>query len=120
MAYEQAIDKAISTHGVWKMRLRTAIGGGTLDIPPNVIRSDNHCDFGKWLYGGEICSSDRSKGHYLAVKKLHAEFHVTAAKVAELVAVGRLEEARRMMASSGEYSVVSAKLHDALVAWKSA
>ncbi len=41
MAFDDEINKAIGAHGVWKMRLRTAIDIGKGDAHPADVAKDN-------------------------------------------------------------------------------
>ena len=45
------INNAIGAHGVWKLKLRTAIATGASDIEPKTVRCDDKCALGQWLYG---------------------------------------------------------------------
>lgn len=46
----EEIQNAMRAHGMWKLKLKTAIssGGATLDV--DVVTRDGCCDFGKWMY----------------------------------------------------------------------
>jgi methyl-accepting chemotaxis protein len=118
MANVEELDKAIAAHGMWKVRLKSAIDTGTIDTPVATIQMDNQCAFGKWLYGDTMTSADKSSAQYKTVKELHAEFHKTAAQVAQLATTGKKADAEKMMASGGAYNSVSAKLTSAMMAWK--
>ncbi|MDI6743656.1 MAG: CZB domain-containing protein, partial [Smithella sp.] len=113
MANIEELDKAIGAHGMWKTRLKMAIEAGKTDTPVETIRQDNQCVFGKWLYGNTLTSVEKASQHYKTVKELHAEFHKTAARVAELALSGKKAEAETMMALSGEYAAISGKLTQA-------
>jgi hypothetical protein len=56
--------------------------------------------------------------HYQTVKELHAEFHKTAARIAELAVSGNKTEAEKMMSFGGEYTKISGKLTSAMMEWK--
>lgn len=112
------IDKAIYAHGMWKIRLKTAIDTGAFDTPVDTIRVDNQCAFGKWLYGETLDAADRASIDYQAVRKLHAEFHQAAARVAELALAGRKPEAEKLMGPDAEFASVSMKLTMAMMDWK--
>ncbi|MGE0592319.1 MAG: CZB domain-containing protein [Vicinamibacterales bacterium] len=118
MADKIEIEKAIGAHGMWKSRLLQMVETGTADTTAAAIRVDNQCVFGKWLYGSTLTAVDRTGAHYTTVKDLHAQFHVTAAKVAEHALAGRKAEAEKMLAMGGEYAEVSSKLTSAMMAWK--
>jgi hypothetical protein len=114
----QEIDKAIGAHGMWKTRLKMAIDTGKVDAPLDVIRTDNQCAFGKWLYGTTLSAADKTSPDYQAVKTLHAEFHKTAANVAELASSGKKAEAEKLMGFTGAFTLVSGKLTAAMMEWK--
>jgi len=116
MANIQEIDKAIGAHGMWKVRLKTAISTGKSEIPVATIRMDNQCAFGQWLYGQTLSASDKTTSNYKTVKDLHAEFHKVAAKVAELALSDKKDEADRVL--SNEFSTASTKLTASMMDWK--
>lgn len=118
MAHEEAIDSAIARHGMWKAWLRQAIETGVIERSVDAIRSETLCAFGKWLCGSELSAADKASTHYATVRRVHAEFHETAARVAEFVLTGQKEEALKMMSLGGAYSAVSARLTLAMLAWK--
>jgi hypothetical protein len=115
---QDAIDKGIAAHSVWKSRLNTAISRGKMDVPAASIRADNQCEFGKWLYAPEIPASDKGSAHYPKIRDLHARFHKAAAKVAELAEAGRAAEAKKEMGLGGEFTQVSSELTLAMSAWR--
>ena len=112
------IDKAIAAHDQWKGRLRMTIESSRIDTPVDTIRRDDLCDFGKWLHGPTLTSSDKATTHYRTVTDLHAQFHRTAAQVVELALTGRKSEAETLMISGGEYALISDRLTRALAGWK--
>jgi hypothetical protein len=112
------IDKAEAAHSIWNTRLRNNIFSGKLDVPVDTIRLDNECFFGRWLYGDSMTARDKSSEYYRVVKILHAHFHRTAAEVAALAIRGRQLEVEASMREGGEYANASAKLSQAIAAWK--
>ena len=118
MASIEELDKAIGAHGMWKARLKSAVDTGKTDAPVETIRQDNQCAFGKWLYGPAPTAADQASDHLKSVKALHAQFHRTAASVAELALRGKKAEAEKMMAFGGEYAAISGKLTQAMMEWK--
>jgi hypothetical protein len=118
MAEIKEIDQAIAAHGYWKAYLRNAIVTGRIDTPVETIRSDNQCIFGKWLDASMLIPEEETSYYYIRVKVLHAEFHETAARVAELALAGKKSDAERMMAPGGEYAQISAQLTLAMTEWK--
>lgn len=118
MASIEELDKAIGAHGMWKVRLKSAIESGKIDTPIETIRVDDQCAFGKWFFGSTLSPQDKASSHYKTVKELHAEFHKTAARVAELAVNGKKAEAEKMIATGGEYASISSKLTQAMMEWK--
>ncbi len=118
MADINEIDKAIGAHGMWKTRLKMAIDTGKVDTPVETIRLDNQCALGKWLYGATLGTQDKSSEIYKTVQSQHADFHKSAARVAELALSGKKADAEKMMGLNGEFSVVSGKLIGTLMEWK--
>lgn len=113
------IDRALAAHGMWKVRLRTAIHQGKLDTSPADLRRDDRCDFGRWLQGGQVPDVARRSSHFALVVRMHAEFHKAAAAVAELALAGSKDAATRML-NSGEYARASEALVSAMQAWRNA
>lgn len=117
MNYTEAIDKAILAHGAWRQRLATAIETGSSEFTEAQVRVDDRCDFGKWFYS--LPNDLRANAQAKEVQKLHAEFHLAAAKVLALVKQGRIEDAKLAMSSKAEYASISGQLVLALMGWKS-
>ncbi len=107
------ITKAIAAHGQWKQRLRDAAATGKSEWRPEVVRTDNACDLGKWLYGEAKAQLGNHPG-LEEVRKLHAEFHQHAAQVLSLALLGKRAEAEAAMAIGSPYSKVSTALVNAL------
>jgi Chemoreceptor zinc-binding domain len=115
MAFEDEITKAIGAHGVWKMRLRSAIDNGKADANAADVARDNVCPFGQWLYGA-VPPAARGSADYASVRKLHADFHKCASKVIECVGLGDKAKADALMA--GDYAKISGDLTTAMMKWK--
>lgn len=114
MDTKEQIDKAMVAHGMWKMRLRIAINSGQSDFDPLVVRTDNQCEFGKWLYSLQ----DTSSPFYEQVRTLHASFHTAAADVLTKALNGNSKEALSSMNVGGDYDQISSALSDKLQEWK--
>jgi len=114
----EVLENAIAAHSSWKSRLRTAVSTGKFDVPVNTVKSDNQCEFGKWLYGPELSASDKQTAHYRNVKQLHAQFHLDAAKVVELATTGQKSAAEASLNMGGVYAKSSTKLTEAVVRWR--
>ncbi len=114
--FVQNITDAIGAHGVWKLRLRTAIATGSSDARPSEVRCDDRCALGKWLHSPTIDVQVRSGMPYKVVRRLHAEFHSTAADVLTHALEGRKADANALL--EGDFTARSEKLVRALAKWK--
>lgn len=110
------INNAIGAHGMWKLKLRTAVKKGESEHSVEDVRCDDKCVFGEWLHGPDIDASTRSGAPYNVIKRLHAEFHVCAADVLEKATTGNIEGATELL--EGDFSTRSAKLVRGLCKWK--
>jgi methyl-accepting chemotaxis protein len=114
MITAEVLDHAIAAHAKWKYRLREAIDTGTSQWRAQDVRTDNACEFGKWLI--EMPVSQRLSKHYKTVRDLHAQFHKVAADVLELALAGLKDEANAAIAIGSRFAAVSSKLTMAVVA----
>ena len=112
----EEINSAIGAHGMWKMRLRTAVRTGRSEVHSSIACCDDQCAFGKWLYGPDFDASTRAGMPYQVVKRLHAEFHQCAGSVLSYVERGNTAAAQFIL--EGEYAERSDKLVRALAKWK--
>ena len=113
---DKEIREAITAHDAWNRRLTTAINLGNCETAPSDIAVDDKCAFGKWLYSGELDEATKAGKPYQVTKRLHAEFHDVAARVARLAEEGKKAEAYALL--DGEYSQRSSKLLRALTKWR--
>lgn len=111
------INDAIGAHGMWKMRLRTAIAAGVGDISSADAGCDDKCAFGKWIHGPSIDTATRAGMPYQVIRRLHAEFHQTAGQILARVERGDRKGATDLFDS--EYTARSEKLVRGLTKWKS-
>jgi hypothetical protein len=116
MVTKEAIDAALSAHAQWRKRLENAISAGQSEFKVNIVKRDNSCQFGQWLYG--LPQGDKKSEDFNKVKALHADFHKTAGEILELALAGKKEEALKKLEYSGQYGQVTGKLILALNAWK--
>jgi hypothetical protein len=112
----EALDRAIAAHAKWKYRLMEAIDTGRSQWHVGDVRTDNECEFGKWLLALPL--SLRLSEHCKKVRALHAEFHGLAAGVLELALAGRKDEAAAAIALGSRFAVVSSNLTMAVLEWK--
>ena len=104
------IDDAIKVHGLWLARLKQALESGASDLRPEVVGRDNACEFGEWLqrYKNERIGASEL---FQEIKILHAEFHVTAARILLLALQGDREEAlQKMRNKESDFIQLSGKL----------
>ena len=111
------IDRAIEAHAAWKQKLTAAINEGRCEQSPEEIGCDDKCAFGKWLYGESLDAETKARKPYEVTRRLHAEFHQVAGKVARLAETGDRGVAFQLM--DGEYSARSDILSRALKKWRS-
>lgn len=115
-ALVKEIDAALAAHAQWKMKLTHAINIGHCEQGAANVACDDKCAFGQWLYGPTLDEGIKARKPYQVTRRLHAEFHETAGKIATLADEGKKGEAFAMMDST--YSVRSDKLTRALHKWK--
>lgn len=116
---EQQINKAITAHGAWKMKLNKTIKSGKTDVPVEIIAQDNQCAFGKWLYDKELPAKVKKSSRYRSIVDLHARFHQSAGSIAKCACDGQTIEARQLMTIGGDFYATSAELVKNLEIWKS-
>ena len=116
MISTEAIDAALTAHTQWKKRLHDALKTGQSEFQVAVVKRDNACQFGQWLYG--LSQEERNSDECKKVIELHAEFHKTAAEILDLALRGKKEEALTLLQFGGAYGIVSGRLVLALQAWK--
>lgn len=114
----QQIDKAISAHGAWKIKLDKAIKTGKTEVPVEVISSDSQCAFGQWLYDKDLPAAVKSSKRYRSIMELHAHFHKSAGDIAKCACNGQKERATQLISIGGEFYTSSSELVKSLDAWK--
>jgi len=97
-----AIRTAIGAHGVWKLRLKTALNTGKTDLQPDVLCRDDQCEFGRWLYGPTIPAEVRSGPCYEDVRKKHADFHKTLSDIVGEHLKGNSEASKKLLEGAFE------------------
>ena len=105
----QQIDAAILAHSKWITDLKVAIEDGTSEFDPETVKTDNHCDFGKWLYDG-FPQAAQNSAVFQDIRATHAAFHRTAAHILTLAMSGHKEHALELMDLRGEFMQLSAHL----------
>lgn len=85
----EKLSLSIVAHAEWKHLLKEAIETQKCDRTVAAARSDDLCDFGKWLLS--LSPVERASKHWQTIHKLHAEFHVAAGRVLDLALKGKYE-----------------------------
>ncbi|MCX6270335.1 MAG: CZB domain-containing protein [Bacteroidetes bacterium] len=88
---------------------------GHSDFKPVIVKSDNACEFEKWLYSLSV--DEKSSIDYNNVKNLHAEFHKIAGDILQKAISGNKDEAKTKFSFGGNYGMASSKLCIALYDW---
>lgn len=78
-------------------------------VPARLVRQDNYCAFGKWLYGDGKATFPSREQHE-EVRTRHAEFHREAARVLDMALAGKVQEATAALAMGSQFNRVSATL----------
>ncbi len=118
MSVHEEITNAISAHGQWKQKLRTAIATGECESTPDKVKMDCNCSFGKWLHE-RIDPFHKTSPFYPQVVELHAQFHREAGNILELALTGHQEEASNLLSLGSDFAKYSAKLTHVMGDWKS-
>jgi len=113
---QEQIQKAITAHGVFKVRLGQMVEAGGSEMAPAAVASDSQCSLGQWLYSG-LDAAAKASPHYVTVRDLHAQFHRAAGEVAALSASRKRTEALEAMEMGSTFKQASAKLVVALTNW---
>lgn len=104
----QQLDAAIIAHSKWLTQLRVAIEDGSSEFSPEIVKTDNHCDFGKWLHGD--FPKQAANLASFEIRATHAAFHRTAALILQMALGRRKEDALKLMDNRGEFMQLSGKL----------
>ncbi len=118
MSLEEEISAAIRSHERWKAELIAAIDGSAVNGDLADVGRDDHCHFGRWLYGPTIPTAARFDPNYIIVQFLHSKFHQCAGRVVQLLSEGKQAEARALMADDGEYTQMSDQLVTTMMRWQ--
>jgi hypothetical protein len=117
MVTREALDAALAAHAEWKRRLEQAVASGQSEFKPEVVQTDNACQFGKWLYG--LPTGDQETAEFKNVRSLHADFHKITGEILGLALNGKQDAAREKLGFGGPYGSASGKLVLAIQSWKS-
>lgn len=106
------LDKAMETHGNWKIKFRHAINiGEALDA--SMMAKDNCCELGKWLYS-EGLSKYGGKPEFQTLIDTHKAFHIQAGQIALLINENKFSEAEGALENDTPYSKASLEVGKAI------
>jgi methyl-accepting chemotaxis protein len=108
-------DAAVRSHSEWKLKLSTYITKPDGSLTAAVIRVDNRCALGQWIYGEAAAHSDLPE--FADLKTKHARFHLVAAKIVERADRGE-PNLRRDLEWGSEYAQCSAACVNAITTFK--
>ena len=117
MTIHDEISQAISAHGKWKQKLRSAINTGQCESTPAKVKKDNNCSFGKWLHG-RIDPTHKDSQYYPKIVDLHAKFHQEAGAILELALNGKTDEANSLLGLTSDFAKYSAQLTATMKDWQ--
>ena len=109
MDQKQKVDAAIEAHTKWITRLRVAIDNGTSEFQPAVVKTDNACEFGKWLYA-DFPAALKGSPLFNEIRDLHATFHANAGRILEQALAGKKAEAMKDLDSDSAFRKSSLRL----------
>jgi methyl-accepting chemotaxis protein len=107
------LDSAITAHGEWKTKFRSAISKHE-QMDAKTISADNCCMLGKWLYG-PAKHQFGSLASYAETMKRHAAFHTEAGRVANLINARKYAEATMALDAGTPYTDASSAVGMAIL-----
>jgi len=114
---QEQIPRAITAHGVFKVKLGQLVETGGKEMTVAMATSDNECPLGQWLYNG-LDPAVKASEKYKAVVDFHAKFHRAAGEIVALSLARKRDEALAAMEMGTTFKQMSAKLVVALTAWQ--
>ncbi|OYV40145.1 MAG: hypothetical protein B7Z83_01625 [Thiomonas sp. 20-64-5] len=107
------LGQAVQGHLAWKKRLKgIVIEGRQDDVDIAQVAPDDLCALGQWLNGPAKARYGKLP-EYARLRKIHAEFHLTAGQVLLNSRNGQPEEAEKML--RGAFSALSDQVQLELV-----
>ncbi len=103
----QQLDGAVLAHSRWITDLKVAIEDASSAFDPETVKTDKHCEFGKWLYDDFPKSA---RGVFEDIRNTHAAFHKSAAQILRLATEGHKDDALRLMQYEGDFMTLSGHL----------
>ena len=102
------LDRAVSAHVQWKIRLLTTINTGKAsDIDRASACGDTACELGKWIHGEG--KAYRGQAEFDALQAAHKRFHASIGGVLDELGAGRAHSAREAL-EKGEFHHYSSEV----------
>ena len=117
MEVKDQISKAIAQHGLWKSRLLKAIDLKSNEFDINIVKTDNNCEFGKWLYN-TMPENMRNSPRYQKVIQYHANFHKETARILQMIVNNQTDDAKFAVSINSDFAQISSNLTLELTDWK--
>lgn len=111
----ERIRAAVGAHGVWKLRLKTAISLSKSDLAVADVCRDDLCEFGKWLHGPTLPADLRQSEEFRSIRNKHANFHKCAGDVLGLALSGQKGAAQARL--DGDFAALSQDLTMSMRQW---
>lgn len=103
----EQINKALTCHSAWKIKLKQSIDNGCTDLDDEEVSKDTICLLGAWLHSNPDIKKHK---RYNELLDIHKKFHIESGKIVKLVKENKIEEAKNCLKSNSDYSVASLKL----------
>lgn len=85
---------ALNAHVQWTHRLEDIISGKSDEQPEvGTVASDCHCLLGKWIHG-YAKQQFEEHAEYQELKRLHADFHLSAGQILNSIQNGEMDDAK--------------------------
>ncbi len=107
-----ALESAEQWHQQWKDRLRYAIAEREC-LDPVVIRRDDCCDLGKWLYSDGY-KSYWGKPEFQDLLMHHREFHMLAGAISEIINDKQYDLATAYLSNDTQFAHASNEVSQAI------
>jgi len=106
---KEKVAAAIKAHFGWFDRIRSAISSGKSEFKPEIVVTDNNCEFGKWIYSDmkAVCTDQNL---YNEIKDVHAQFHKKAGEILAMALRGEKDAATKEVAMGSALNTMSGKL----------
>lgn len=116
MPTPEELARVRTSHEMWKVRLKTGIHIGRLNLKPTEFADSKTCEFGQWLVS--LPPEERDSERVRRIEEIHRIVHERASRAYELVLAGRKREAERSLLGGGEFDYLSQELLDIMISWE--